>query len=131
MTQKKQKKFPINFEVRTKIKEAIKDLPQIPFMIMGGKGVPMAQQMERTQLISGAELLKRDPETKINGTPIDPGVNYIEKGRVVRMQNHEVALRAAYEKFGEAAIVAYCDEVWDFHYSLKTLKEEPKQLITE
>lgn len=127
---KNQKKFKITPEFRKQMLELISTLPEIPYLIPNPKaGEPVAQIIKHTIRKSGAQIILENPEAKSDGKELDPTRMYTQVGEIVRMQNHKVAMFAAFEKYGEPAIQTYCDEVWDYHYSIKTLPEEPQELI--
>lgn len=122
-------KFPIKFDARKRMEAVIADLPSIPLMVENTKGEVIWKERTRIKVLKGSELLLRDKNMKVKDKPVIPTNNYKEIITDHVVQNHKVSIFAAYEQYGEPAIEMYCKQVWDYHYSLKTLPPEPKSII--
>jgi hypothetical protein len=120
---KKQDK-PIDFTTRKKITELSRTLPKLPFLIQVGNKLSF-QEISQSRVVAGNDLIKQDPELKINGESIDSHKNYISKGFSIRFLNHEVELTKAYKKSGDSGLFDYINYCKGLEASLnRQLKKE-------
>lgn len=101
---------PVTFEVRRQIKTLSTTLPRVPHLMKVTRDEKMiitTQIMKRSTMLSGKEILQRDPSATVNGKEIDQDSKYIHKGTEFRMMNHNVQLTKAYQEEGQLGIDKY------------------------
>lgn len=130
---KRKKKFKIHKTTGRMLAEKIKDLPDIPFYIKDPKNPENVIPAELVRYVDrkGSEILLEIPNATINGQPLDPEKTYSQRQTKTKMQDHRVAITAAYRNYGDEGVDAYCKEVWAFYEDIKSLPPEPKELALE
>lgn len=125
---KQKTKNKITFEVRIKIENLVKQLPQVPFFIPGKNG-HVVQRIATGQRVSG-ESLVGSKFAEEQGENFNPKGQYVQRGEKVRMMNHKVNLNKVFQDNGDAGVegyVAYVMEIDKMINQINQPKAEVKQ----
>lgn len=88
-----------------------KMLPPLPKIGTNGKPIMMVKK----EVVFGHELLKENADTKVNGQPLHPKVQYTRRVSVPIMENHEKKLIDVKRKFGIEGLRAYVSLCYSFN----------------
>jgi len=102
-------------EVRKKIKEYNKVLPDLPLVKNG-----MVQVKKVSRTLTGKEYIDEGGELDSKGKKIDPKAMYVFKDNKVQTVNHEVNMRDEFYKHGEPGIDNYVKWVGEIHRNLNS-----------